>query len=51
VGEKAVAHDVMGVPISTFGGLPAKILKKGIATRWIADVTGIGRAAKAWPDM
>jgi NADH dehydrogenase len=51
VGEKAVAHDVMGVPISTFGGLPAKVLKKGIATRWIADVTGIGRAAKAWPDM
>ncbi|MFC7020919.1 MULTISPECIES: NAD(P)/FAD-dependent oxidoreductase [Haloarcula] len=51
VGEKAVAHDVMGLPISTFGGLPAKILKKGIAARWIADVTGIGRAAKAWPDM
>ncbi|MFC7250585.1 NAD(P)/FAD-dependent oxidoreductase [Halomicroarcula sp. GCM10025324] len=51
VGEKAVAHDVMGVPISTFGGLPAKILKKGIAARWIADVTSIGRAAKAWPDM
>ncbi|WP_254274243.1 NAD(P)/FAD-dependent oxidoreductase [Haloarcula marina] len=51
VGEEAVAHDVMGVPIDTFGGLPAKILKKGIAARWIADVTGVGRAAKAWPDM
>jgi NADH dehydrogenase len=51
VGEKAVAHDVMGVPIQTFGGLPAKILKKGIAARWIKDVTNVSRAAKAWPDM
>jgi len=51
VGEKAVAHDVMGMPIDTFGGLPAKVLKKGIATRWINDVTGLGRAVKAWPDM
>ena len=51
VGEKAVAHNVQGIPISTFGGLPAKVLKKGIATRWIADITGLGRAAKAWPDM
>ncbi|WP_423999017.1 NAD(P)/FAD-dependent oxidoreductase [Haloarcula salina] len=51
VGEKAVAHDVMNIPVETFGGLPAKVLKKGIAARWIADVTGVGRAAKAWPDM
>ncbi|WP_276271681.1 NAD(P)/FAD-dependent oxidoreductase [Haloarcula litorea] len=51
VGEEAVAHDVMGMPIDTFGGLPAKILKKGIAARWIADVSSLGRAAKAWPDM
>jgi len=51
VGETAVAHDVIGMPIDTFGGLPAKVLKKGIATRWINDVTGLGRAAKAWPDM
>jgi NADH dehydrogenase len=55
VGEKAVAHDVMGVPVETFGGTAAKVLKKGIAARWIADVTGgangVSRAAKAWPDM
>ncbi|WP_324758992.1 NAD(P)/FAD-dependent oxidoreductase [Haloarcula sp. GH36] len=51
VGEQAVAHDVVNVPIDTFGGLPAKMLKKGIAARWISDVTGFGRAAKAWPDM
>ncbi|GAA5430615.1 NAD(P)/FAD-dependent oxidoreductase [Haloarcula japonica] len=51
VGEKAVAHDVMNMPIETFGGMPAKLLKKAIAARWINDVTGVGRAAKAWPDM
>ena len=51
VGEKAVAHDVVNVPIETFGGMPAKLLKKAIAARWINDVTSVGRAAKAWPNM
>jgi NADH dehydrogenase len=55
VGEKAVAHDVQGVPMDTFGGPAAKVLKKAIAARWIADVTGgangVSRAAKAWSDM
>ena len=51
VGEDAVAHDVMGIPINTFGGPAAKVLKKGIACRWIADVTSIKRAASAWSDM
>ncbi|MFB6189848.1 MAG: NAD(P)/FAD-dependent oxidoreductase [Halapricum sp.] len=51
IGEEAVAHDVMLMPISTFGGLPAKLLKKAIAARWIADVGSFARAAKAWPDM
>ena len=51
VGEKAVAHDVVNVPIKTFSGMPAKLLKKAIAARWINDVTSVGRAAKAWPDM
>ncbi|MBX0293993.1 NAD(P)/FAD-dependent oxidoreductase [Haloarcula nitratireducens] len=51
VGDEAVAHDVKGVPIDTFGGLPAELLKKGIATNWINDVAGLGRALKAWPDM
>jgi len=51
VGDKAVAHDVIGMPIDTFSGLPAKLLKKAIAARWINDITGVGRAAKAWPDM
>ena len=51
VGDKAVAHDVMGVPINTFGGPAAKALKKGIACRWIADITSVKRATSAWSDM
>jgi NADH dehydrogenase len=52
VGEAAVAHDVSVVPfVSTFGGLPAKLLKKAIAARWIKDVGGYRRALSAWPDM
>jgi NADH dehydrogenase len=51
VGEDAVAHDVMYFPIKTFGGVMARTLKKAIAARWIASITGVGRAAKAWPDM
>jgi NADH dehydrogenase len=52
VGESAVAHDIFFIPVvDTFGGLPAKLFKKAIAARWIADVDGIGRALKAWPDM
>jgi NADH dehydrogenase len=51
VGEKAVAHDVVNVPINTFGGPAAKFLKKAVATRWIRDITDSSRAARAWPDM
>ena len=51
VGEKAVAHDVKGLPIDTFGGPAAKALKKTVAARWINTVTGFGDAAKAFPDM
>ena len=52
VGESAVAHDVFVVPIvDTFGGFPAKFLKKAIAARWIKDVDSVGRAVSAWSDM
>ena len=51
VGDKAVAHDVMYLPLSTFGGKAAEVLKKGIAARWIADISGVGNALDAWPDM
>jgi NADH dehydrogenase len=51
IGEDAVASDVKGLPISTFGSVPAQLLKKFIAARWIADLTSWGRASKAWGDL
>ncbi|MHC3437290.1 NAD(P)/FAD-dependent oxidoreductase [Natrialbaceae archaeon A-gly3] len=48
VGDKAVAHDVQMLPVDTFGGFPAKNLKKLIAARWIADITSWNRARKSW---
>jgi NADH dehydrogenase len=51
VGEKAVAHDVKGLPVDTFGGPAARALKKTIAARWIRKVNGFADAAKAFPDM
>ena len=51
VGEKAVAHNVKGLPIDTFGGRAAKALKKTVAARWIRKVNGFADAAKAFPDM
>ena len=51
VGDKAVAHDVVGVPVNTFGGPAAEFLKKAIAARWIRDVGGTARAARAWSDL
>ena len=49
IGDEAIAHDVGGLPFSTFGSLPAEFLKKFVAARWIADVTSWRRALKAWP--
>ncbi len=52
VGEDAVAHNVAMLPfVDTFGGFPARTLKKAIAARWIASITGVGNAVSAWPDM
>jgi NADH dehydrogenase len=51
IGEDAVAHGVEIVPINVFGGTPAKLLKKAIAARWIADVASVSRAINAWGDM
>ncbi|ELY58477.1 NAD(P)/FAD-dependent oxidoreductase [Natronococcus jeotgali] len=56
VGDKAVAHGVkpafgLALPVDTFGGVPAKHLKKAIAARWIADVSSMNRARKAWPSL
>jgi NADH dehydrogenase len=51
IGEEAIAHDVIYSPVDTFGSLPAKLLKKVVAARWIADVSSFGRARRAWPDL
>ncbi len=51
VGDKAVAHDVDMLPVDTFGGFPAKNLKKFIAARWIADLTSWNRARKCWSSL
>ncbi|SDZ77702.1 NADH dehydrogenase [Haloplanus vescus] len=51
VGDEAVAHGVDALPINTFGGIGAETLKKLVAARWIADVSSVGRAISAWPDM
>jgi NADH dehydrogenase len=51
VGDAAVAHDVVGVPVNTFGGPAAEVLKKAIAARWIRDAGGAARAARAWSDL
>ena len=51
VGEDAVVHDVIGIPVNTFGGVAARTLKKAIAARWIAEVSSTKRAISAWSDM
>jgi NADH dehydrogenase len=51
VGDEAVAHGIDVLPVGTFGGFGAELLKKVVAARWIADVSSLGRAIDAWPDM
>jgi NADH dehydrogenase len=56
IGDEAVAHEVEVPGLApllprTFGGSLATVLKKGVACRWIADVSGLDRAVAAWSDM
>ncbi|PSQ17350.1 NADH dehydrogenase FAD-containing subunit [Halobacteriales archaeon QS_8_69_26] len=48
IGETAIAHDVVGMPVKTFNSYPAKFLKKFVAARWIAGITSWRRAMRAW---
>ena len=48
IGDRAVAHDVVGIPLNTFGGPGARIIKKAISARWIDNVASWWRAARAW---
>jgi NADH dehydrogenase len=48
IGDRAVAHDVVGIPLNTFGGPGARLIKKAISARWIGNVASWWRAARAW---
>ena len=48
VGEEAVAHGVLYLPVETFGGRAAVFLKKLVAARWIATITSWRRGLAAW---
>ncbi|WP_276300681.1 NAD(P)/FAD-dependent oxidoreductase [Halorussus lipolyticus] len=55
IGETAVAHNVkaggMTFPVRTFNSYPAQFLKKAIAARWIADMSSLPKALKAWDSL
>jgi NADH dehydrogenase len=51
VGEEAVAHGVPYVPVSTFGGPAARLLKKAVGAWWIGTTSSWRRAARAWPTI
>jgi len=51
VGDEAIAHGVLGVPINTFSGPAARTLKKAISARWLAKISGPRRVLRAWSDM
>lgn len=51
IGPAAVAHDIAGMPVDTFDGIPARLLKKLIAVRWIRSIAGTRRAVRAWSMM
>ncbi len=48
IGSAAIAHDVVGIPVETFGGPAAASLKKLVGTRWIASLTSWREAARLW---
>ena len=48
VGEDAIAHDVLYLPVETFGGPLAVFLKKLVAARWLATITSWRRGLSAW---
>lgn len=51
IGETSLAANIPFVPVEIFDSLPATILKKGAAARWIASITSWKRALAAWDDL
>ncbi len=48
IGETAIAHGIPKFPLQSFDGVPAKMLKKGAAARWISAVGSVRQATHAW---
>lgn len=51
VGDNAVAHGVIGIPVNTFSGPAARTLKRAISARWIGQISSPKRAITSWIDM
>lgn len=51
VGEASIAADIPFVPVAAFNSLPATVLKRGAAARWIASITSWHRALRSWDDL
>lgn len=51
IGRTSLAANIPGIPIEVFDSLPATLLKKGAAARWIASITSWRRAMRAWGDL
>ena len=51
VGDDAVAHGVIGIPVNTFSGPAARTLKRAISARWIGKISSPKRAVSAWGDL
>ena len=51
IGDAAFAHDIVGVPKATFGGIPAVTLKKLVAARWIKDAASYRHALSLWRSL
>lgn len=48
VGDATIAHDVTGIPLTTFGGPAARFLKRTVTAVWLARVASLTRAIRIW---
>lgn len=48
IGDATVAHEVDGIPLTTFGGPIARFLKRTVTVVWLARIAGPARAIRSW---
>ena len=48
IGDATVAHEVDGIPLTTFGGPVARFLKRTVTALWLARIAGPARALRSW---